>query len=80
MRYGMYLTEISDRDRRNYSNDQLVTDVMTGLLAQWCKANPKFTEPIINSNIRMKAKLKAMSEQANKVSSGRAKLEEKENL
>src|ERR1043165_2811440 len=78
MRYGLYLREISDQDGRNYSNDQLVTDVMTGLLAQWCKANPKFTEPVINSNVRIKAKLKAMWQQANKVSSGRAKLEEKD--
>src|SRR5688572_16109171 len=78
IRYGLYLREMSDQDRRNYSNDQLVTDLMTGILAQWCRANPKFTEPVINTHTRIKAKLKSMWEQGNKVSLGRANLEEKD--
>ena len=40
IRYELYLREMSDQDRRNYSNDQLVTDLMIGILAQWCRANP----------------------------------------
>ena len=77
IRYGLYLREISDQDRRNYTNEQLVTDLMTGLLAQWSKANSKFTEPVINSKARIRAKLKAMWDQANKVSSNRAKVHER---
>src|SRR5688572_13630787 len=69
---------MSDQDRRNYSNDQIATDLMTGILAQWCRANPKFTEPVINTHARIKAKLKSMWEQGKKVSSGRANLEEKD--
>jgi hypothetical protein len=81
IRYGLYLREISDHDSRNYSNSQLVSDLTTGLLAQWCRANPKFTEPVINSHAIIKAKLKSMWEQGNKMSSGRgrrANLEEKD--
>jgi|SRR5688572_33176287 len=67
---------MSDQDRRNYSNNQLVTDLMTGILAQWCRETPNFTEPVINTHARIKAKLKSTWEQGNKVSSGRANLEE----
>jgi hypothetical protein len=72
------MREISDQDRRNYSNDELIADVVTELLDRWSSANPKFIEPIINSKVRIKTKLKAVWDQANKVSAGRARLEEKE--
>src|SRR5688572_15881133 len=49
---------------------------MTGILAQCCRANPKFTEPVIKTHTRIKAKLKYLWEQGNKASSGRANLEE----
>src|SRR5688572_11040765 len=78
IRYGLYLGEMSDQDGRNCSKDQVVTDLMIRRLAQWCRANPKFTEPVINTYARIKAKLKSMWEQGNKVSSGRANLEEKD--
>ena len=38
LRYGLYLRDISDKNRRNYTNDQLIADLMTGLLAQWKRA------------------------------------------
>lgn len=78
IRYGLYLRELSDQDRRNYNNDQLVADLMESLLVRWCSANPKFIEPVINSQVRIKTKLKSLWDQANKVSLGRAKLEEKD--
>ena len=78
IRYGLYMREISDQDRRNYSNDELIADVVTELLDRWSSANPQFIEPIINSKVRIKTKLKAVWDQANKVSAGRARLEEKE--
>ena len=51
LRYGLYLRDISDTNRRNYTNDQLITDLMTGLLAQWKRASSKFSEPVINSDV-----------------------------
>jgi len=78
IRYGLYLRESSDKDRRNYTTDELIADITTGLLAQWSKASPKFCEPVMNSHVRIRSKLKAVWEQATKVSSGRAKLDEKQ--
>ena len=80
IRYGLYPREMSDQDRRNYSNDQLVTDLMTGVLAQCCRANPKFTELVVNSQVRIKAKFKSMWEKGNNMSPGRTKLEKKDNF
>lgn len=78
IRYGLYLRETSEEDKRNYTNDKLVSDMMNGVLVQWSIANPKFIEPVINSNTRIKAKLKTLWEEANKVSLGRAKQQEKD--
>lgn len=78
IRYGLYLRQISEQNRRNYSIDQLVDDIMKGLLLQWNRANTNFNGPVINSPVRIKSKLKAIWEQANKVSSGRVKMEEKD--
>ena len=78
IRYGLHLRDTSDKNRRNYTNYNLVNDLTTGLLAQWCKANPKFSGSVVNSRVRIKAKLKSMWEQANKISVGRVKLWEKE--
>src|ERR1700761_7105852 len=78
IRYGLYLREISEQDRHNYSTDQLVADITKGLLAQWYRANPQFSGSFINSHVRIKTKLKAIWKQVVKVSSGRAKQDEKD--
>ena len=78
IRYGLYLREISEQDRRNYSTDQVVADITKGFLAQWCRADPQFSGSVVNSHVRIKAKLKAIWEQAVKVSSGRAKQDDKD--
>lgn len=80
MRYGLYLRQVSDEDRRNYTNDEIIVDIMNALLSQWCKANPRFTEPVVNSQKRIKTKLKGIWELATKVSLGRAKIQERENF
>lgn len=41
IRYGLHLRDTSNKNRWNYTNDELVNDLTTGLLAQWCKADPK---------------------------------------
>ena len=73
IRYGLYLRETSEEDKRIYTNDKLVSDMMNHLLAQWSRANPKFIEPVLNSKRRIEAKLNALWEEAKKVSQGRVK-------
>lgn len=38
-RYGLYLRQINEQNRQNYSINQLVSDVIKGLLFQWNRAN-----------------------------------------
>lgn len=77
IRCGLYLRETSEEDKRHYTNDKLVSD-MYGLFVQWSRANPKFIELVINGNTRIKAKLKALWDEANKASLGQTKHKEKD--
>ncbi|KAG7161499.1 putative leucine zipper transcription factor-like protein 1-like 11 [Homarus americanus] len=54
---------MSEADRRNYPVDHLINnDIVPGLLAQWRKANTLFTGPVINTEVRIRAKVKHWNE------------------
>ncbi len=76
----MLIRELSDTEKCNYSVDQLIKDIIPDILRQWRKANALFSGPVINSDIRLFTKLKALWEKARKVSLGQAKLKEKQSF
>jgi hypothetical protein len=80
LRYGIFLRETSDLNKRNYSVDKLVNDMTLALSAQWKKANCKFLHPVIIKECSIKAKLKYLWETAVKVSLGNAKKSIKDTL
>jgi len=47
LRYGILLREISEKNSRNYTVDQLVTDMLPNVLGQWLKANALFVYPVV---------------------------------
>ncbi|KAG7163873.1 putative leucine zipper transcription factor-like protein 1-like 6, partial [Homarus americanus] len=76
--YGLFRREMNEEDRRNYPVDHLVNnDIVPGLLAHWRKANALFTEPVINTEVRIKSKMKALWNVALKVSMGNVNLQVK---
>ena len=80
LRYGLYLKEVSNKDRRNYTTDNLITDIMPALLAQWGKANAQLVHPVLIAERTIHLKLKACWENAFKLSTGQGKLKDKEKL
>uniref|UniRef100_UPI00358F4F97 uncharacterized protein n=1 Tax=Myxine glutinosa TaxID=7769 RepID=UPI00358F4F97 len=78
LRYGIYLREQSEDDRRNYPVDQLVSDIYPGLICQWSKANALFKPPVINEKVTIMSKLKEVWNQAVRFSLGKGKLDAKE--
>ncbi|KAJ8404011.1 hypothetical protein AAFF_G00343610 [Aldrovandia affinis] len=78
LRYGIYLREQSEDDRRNYPVDLLVGDIYPGLICQWSKANAVFKPPVINEKVTIMSKLKEVWNQAVKFSLGKGKLDAKE--
>ena len=68
LNYGLYLREISEKNYRNYTVDQLVKDIIPGILLQWKKANSQIINPVINSERRIKCKVKDLWLLAVKVS------------
>ena len=58
LRYGIYLREKSEDDRRNYPVEQLVGDIYPGLICQWSKADTLFNPPVINEKVTLMSKLK----------------------
>ena len=47
LRLGIFFRETSVENRRNYCVDDLVSDIVAQLLAQWQKANAQFKFPVI---------------------------------
>lgn len=78
LRYGIYLREQCEDDRRNYPVDQLVGDIYPALIGQWRKANALFKPPVINEKVTIMSKLKDVWNQAVKFSLGKGKLDAKE--
>lgn len=78
LRYGIYLREQCEDDRRNYPVDQLVGDIYPALIGQWRKANALFRPPVINEKVTIMSKLKDVWNQAVKFNLGKGKLQEKE--
>ena len=77
LRLGIFYRETSFVDRRNYSVDKLVSDIVTQLLTQWEKANAQFKFPVINHKDTLDRKIKKIWEQGVQVSLGKVKLMEK---
>lgn len=73
LRYGIFLREHSEYDRRNYQVDKLVGDIYTALIRQWRKANALFKPPIINEKITIISKIKNFWNQAVNFSLGKGK-------
>ena len=59
LRYGLYLKKVSNVDRRNYTINCLITDIMAALLAQWGKANAQLVYPVLIAKMTIQTKLKA---------------------
>ncbi|ROT70079.1 putative leucine zipper transcription factor-like protein 1 isoform X2 [Penaeus vannamei] len=78
LRYGIYMSEQSEDDRRNYPVDQLVGDIYPALTGQWNKANALFKPPVLNGKVAITPKLKVVWHQAVMFSFGKGKLDAKE--
>ena len=54
LRYGLQLQEmkllVEDTDRRNYGAEEIVSDVMSCLVAQWHQANVQFRPSVTISD------------------------------
>ena len=78
LRFGLLKREQSEEDKRNYTVDQLVKEMMSALVEQWQKANAQFQFPVINHPDTIYKKVKTLWDEAVKVSLGRGKLKDKE--
>ena len=47
LRYGVLLRELSEKDKRSYSNEQLIEDMMSALSEQWLKASHLLKYPVL---------------------------------
>ena len=68
LRLGIFYRETSFVERRDYSVDELVSDIVTQLLTQWKKANAQFKYPVINHKDTLLGKMKKIWEQSVKKS------------
>ena len=78
LRYGLLQRELSEKDKRNNTVDELVTMMYNVLARQWANANPKFKSPILNHDVTIKKKLRGLWEQAVHYSEGNGKIKDKE--
>ena len=78
LRFGLLKREQSEEDKRNYTVDQLVKEMMRALVEQWQKANAQFQFPVINHPDTIYKKVKTLWDDAVKVSLGRGNLKVKE--
>ena len=78
LRYGILCRELAEENRRNYTVNELVRDMIPPLLAQWQKANSQFKYPVINHEERLFSKVKKLWDDAVKASLGKGKLVEKQ--
>ena len=74
--YGLLQRELSEVNKRNYSVDQLVKDMMEALQARWLTANAQLKVPVTNHPETISRKLKALWEEADVHWEGQAKGQE----
>ena len=74
LRLGIFFRETSLENRRNYCVDDLVSDIVAQLLAQWQKANAQFKFPVIIHEDTLHKKIIKIWEQGVQVSLGNGKL------
>lgn len=77
LRYGIYLSEQSEDDQRNYPVDQLVGDIYLALTGQWNKANALFNPTVLSGKVTITPKLKVVWHQAVMFFLGKANLMQK---
>ena len=77
LRYGVLLRELSEKDKFNYSNDQLIGDMMSALFEQWQKANHLLKYPVLAHESSVRTRLKDTWEKALNFARGRGKLKDK---
>ena len=78
LRYGVLLRELSEKDKRSYSNEQLIEDMMSALSEQWLKASHLLKYPVLITERTIKIKLKDIWEKALTFAKGRGKLKDKD--
>ena len=78
LRYGVLLRETSEKDKRNYSKEELVSDMLAALLAQWLKASHRLKFPVLVHHETIRIKLKDLWEKALKLAKGVGKIQEKQ--
>lgn len=71
LRFGLLLREQNSKDRRNYSDKELISDIIPHLLQQWARANALFKPPVINKHRTIELKLKGLWDRAVQVSLGK---------
>jgi hypothetical protein len=77
LRYGILQRELSEENKRNYIVGQLVKDMVEVLQDRWLRANAQLKYPVTNHPDTIFKKLKALWEEASKVSLGKGKLKDK---
>ena len=77
LRLGLFLREQNVKDRRNYTDKELVKDMVTPLLHQWTKANPLCMPPVINQRRTTEPKLMRLWHKAVETSLGKGNLAKK---
>ena len=77
LRFGLLLREQNSKDRRNYTDKELISDIIPHLLHQWTTANALFKPPVIIHCRTIELKLKGLWERAVQVSLGKGNLAKK---
>ena len=80
LRLGIFLRETNVENRRNCCSDDLVSDIVAQLLAQWQNANAQFKFPVIIHEVTLQKQIKKIWEQGVQVSLGQGKLAEKKSF
>ncbi|KAG7172848.1 hypothetical protein Hamer_G028490, partial [Homarus americanus] len=74
---GHYVVEKNAKDRRNYTDKELINDMIVPLLHQWTKANALFKPPVINQCRTIELKLTKLWHKAVETSLGKGNLARK---
>lgn len=77
LRLGLLLREKNAKDRRNYTDKELINDMIVPLLHQWTKANALFKPPVINQCRTIELKLTKLWHKAVETSLGKGNLARK---
>lgn len=77
LRFGILLREQNSKNRRNYTDKELINDMISPILHQWTKANSLFKSPVIIHDRTIELKLLTTWNKAVQVSLGKGTLAKK---